>query len=111
SSAIINMTQTALVALPQLAARYGWKNAMKAMGTATVDYFRSADKRFKWFGKGSSWLDRDAWLSMSRSNRLGADELELMKRLNEDGVISITQASSLAQRAETGTKDKIHFNK
>lgn len=111
SSAIINMTQTALVALPQLAARYGWKNAMKAMGTATVDYFRSADKRFKWFGKGSSWLDRDAWLSMSRSNRLGADELELMKRLNEDGVISITQASSLAQCAETGTKDKIHFNK
>lgn len=111
SSAIINMTQTALVALPQLAARYGWKNAMKAMGTATVDYFHSADKRFKWFGKGSSWLDRDAWLSMSRSNRLGADELELMKRLNEDGVISITQASSLAQRAETGTKDKIHFNK
>lgn len=57
SSAIINMTQTALVALPQLAARYGWKNAMKAMGTATVDYFRSADKRFKWFGKGSSgWI-------------------------------------------------------
>lgn len=111
SSAIINMTQTTLVALPQLAARYGWKNAMKAMGTAIVDYFRSADKRFKWFGKGSSWLDRDAWLSMSRSNRLGADELELMKRLNEDGVISITQASSLAQRAETGTKDKIHFNK
>lgn len=111
SSAIINMTQTALVALPQLAARYGWKNAMKAMGTATVDYFRSADKRFKWFGKGSSWLDRDAWLSMSRSNQLDADELELMKRLNEDGVISITQASSLAQRAETGTKDKVHFNK
>lgn len=111
SSAIINMTQTALVALPQLAARYGWKNALKAMGTATVDYFRSADKQFKWFGKGSSWLDRDAWLSMSRSNRLNADELELMKRLNEDGVISITQASSLAQRAESGTQDKIHFNK
>lgn len=111
SSAIINMTQTALVALPQLAARYGWKNAMKAMGAATADYFRSADKRFKWFGKGSSWLDRDAWLSMSRSNRLNADELELMKRLNEDGVISITQASSLAQRAESGTQDKIHFNK
>lgn len=111
SSAIINMTQTALVALPQLAARYGWKNALKAMGTATVDYFRSADKRFKWFGKGASWLDRDAWLSMSRSNRLNADELELMKRLNEDGVISITQASSLAQRAESGTQDKIHFNK
>lgn len=111
SSAIINMTQTALVALPQLAARYGWKNALKAMGAATVDYFRSADKRFKWFGKGSSWLDRDAWLSMSRSNRLNADELELMKRLNEDGVISITQASSLAQRAESGTQDKIHFNK
>lgn len=111
SSAIINMTQTALVALPQLAARYGWKNAMKAMGAATVDYFRSADKRFKWFGKGSSWLDRDAWLSMSRSNRLNTDELELMKRLNEDGVISITQASSLAQRAESGTQDKIHFNK
>lgn len=111
SSAIINMTQTALVALPQLAARYGWKNALKAMGAATVDYFRSADKRFKWFGKGSSWLDRDAWLSMSRSSRLNADELELMKRLNEDGVISITQASSLAQRAESGTQDKIHFNK
>lgn len=111
SSAIINMTQTALVALPQLAARYGWKNALKAMGAATVDYFRSADKRFKWFGKGSSWLERDAWLSMSRSNRLNADELELMKRLNEDGVISITQASSLAQRAESGTQDKIHFNK
>ena len=111
SSALINMTQTALVALPQLASRYGWKNAVKALSGATVDYFRSADKRFKWFGKGSSWLDRDAWLSMSRSKHLNADDLALLKRLNEDGVISITQASSLAQRAESGTQDKIHFNK
>lgn len=111
SSAIINMTQTALVALPQLAARYGWRKALMALGSSTRDYFRSADKRFKWFGKDSSWLDRDAWLSMSRSSKLNPEELALMKRLNEDGVISITQASTLAQRAETGTQEKIHLNR
>lgn len=38
---IINATYTAL------AVRYGWKNATKALGMATVDYFCSADKRFK----------------------------------------------------------------
>lgn len=107
SSAIINATQTALIALPQLAARYGWKNATKALGRATVDYFRSADKRFKWFGKDSSWLDKDAWMSMGRSRHLAKDEINLIKRLNDDGVISITQASSLAQRSEAA-KDRLH---
>lgn len=107
SSAIINATQTALIALPQLAARYGWKNATKALGMATVDYFRSADKRFKWFGKDSSWLDKDAWMSMGRSGHLAQDEIDLIKRLNDDGVISITQASSLAQRSEAA-KDRLH---
>lgn len=107
SSAIINATQTALIALPQLAARYGWKNATKALGMATVDYFRSADKRFKWFGKDSSWLDKDAWRSMGRSKHLSQDEIDLIRRLNEDGVISITQASSLAQRSEAA-KDRMH---
>lgn len=107
SSAIINATQTALIALPQLAARYGWKNATKALGRATVDYFRSADKRFKWFGKDSSWLDKDAWMSMGRSKHLAQDEIDLIKRLNDDGVISITQASSLAQRSEAA-KDRLH---
>lgn len=107
SSAIINATQTALIALPQLAARYGWKNATKALGRATVDYFRSADKRFKWFGKDSSWLDKDAWRSMGRSKHLSQDEIDLIRRLNEDGVISITQASSLAQRSEAA-KDRMH---
>lgn len=111
SSALINATQTALVALPQLAARYGWRNATKALGRATVDYFRSADKRFKWFGKDSAWLDKDAWISLGNSKHLAADEIELIKRLNEDGAISITQSSSLAQRAETGTQDKVHMNK
>ncbi len=102
SSAVVNMTQTALVALPQMASRYGWKNAMKALSQATIDYARSPDKRFSWLGK-------DAWISLSRNDRLPADERAMIQRLREDGVIEITQAAALAQHAETDSQSKVNL--
>lgn len=104
SSAVVNMTQTALVALPQLAARYGWKNAMKALTQATIDYARSPDKRFSWLGK-------DAWISLSRNDRLPEDERAMIQRLRDDGVIEITQAAALAQHAETDSQSKVNLPK
>lgn len=46
-------------------------------------------------------------MSMGRSGHLAQDEVDLIRRLNEDGVISITLASSLVQRSEAA-KDRMH---
>ncbi|MGQ0592702.1 MAG: PLxRFG domain-containing protein, partial [Gammaproteobacteria bacterium] len=80
ASAIVNITQTPLVAYPILATRHGWGAAAKALTGATRDYFRG---RFTVEGA------------------LQGEELAAYRRFLADGVIDKTQSHDLAGMSET----------
>lgn len=80
ASAIVNITQTPLVAYPILAARHGWGAAAKALNGAMGDYFRG---RF------------------SVEGSLKGEELDVYQRFLADGLIDKTQSHDLAGQSET----------
>jgi hypothetical protein len=80
ASAIVNVTQTPLVAFPILAARHGWGRAGKELNRAMVDYFKG---RF------------------SIEGALQGEELAAYKRFLGDGVIDRTRTFDLAGQSET----------
>jgi hypothetical protein len=41
AAGLVNMTQTPVVSLPVLAAKFGWRSASAEMATATIDFFRT----------------------------------------------------------------------
>lgn len=83
AAAIVNTTQTVMVALPVMAAKYGWANTIKALNAAAADYFKG---RF------------------SIEKTLSGDELKAYRQYVEDGLIDKTLAHDLAGQSETPSK-------
>ena len=80
AAALVNVSQTPLIAYPVLAARYGWKQAGQALLQATRDYFKGGFE----IGK-----------------RLSGDELNAYDNLVRDGVLDKTYTHDLAALKET----------
>lgn len=89
ASALVNISQTPLVAFPILANRFkglGSITAMTALGKASADYFTSKPS----LASGPSLVD---------NKRLPQEERDMIRALIDDGTIDVTQAHSLAQAA------------
>lgn len=80
ASAIVNITQTPLVAYPLLATRHGWGKTAQALSRATADYF-----------KGGFTVE----------GALQGEELDAYRRFLADGLIDKTQSHDLAGMSET----------
>lgn len=96
ASAVVNMTQNFTVMLPQLGAKYGFAKSASAMTAAMGDYIKHGK-----FKAGTT----EAWQSLTRSTTLKADELALLKELYRAGVLDLTQAHSVAAKADTDQQD------
>ena len=94
ASAMVNLTQNVTVMLPQLAGKYGFVKAAKFMLQAMVDYMRHGV-----FQKGT----KEAWVSLTRATNaaITADEKVMLNKLYKAGVLDLTQAHSIAARADT----------
>ena len=88
AAGLVNISQTAIVAFPELAARYGAGKALKALQKSMLETLQA---RRKWGTRG----DYSTWQNLS------ADERKAFKRWHDDGVIDITQAQMLMGLAET----------
>jgi len=87
ASALVNLSQTPLVAYPMMAARFkARRGAAVELTKASNDYFHSR-------------YELDKGFNMAESARLTEDEREMIKKLIADGTIDVTQAHSLAQAA------------
>ena len=80
ASAIVNVTQTPLVAFPILAARHGWGKSGKELNRAMIDYFKG---RF------------------SVEGALQGEDLAAYRRSLADGLIDKTRTFDLAGMSET----------
>ncbi|MBU2708866.1 PLxRFG domain-containing protein [Zooshikella marina] len=91
----VNLFQTALVALPILGGEFGYAKTNKAMAKATKDYFS--------YGFNKVSLHESLFtLSKARANNdIAADEISMIKELVDDATIDTTQASTLAQQADS----------
>lgn len=89
AAAVVNTTQTALVALPVMAARYGWSKTPQALIKASMDFFD---------GHVSA---ADGVFSAAESSGLTADEQRAFQRWLDEGVIDKTLGHDLAQQSET----------
>ena len=83
ASGITNLSQTPLVTLPWLGAKFGFDKAGMAMSKASKDYFGG-----KW-DKWSGYVLRD-------NPSLTDDERKMLKMLQDEGKIDLTQAHDLA---------------
>lgn len=93
AAAVINLTQNVMVMLPQLAGKYGLMKASKFMMKAMSDYIRHGV-----FKSGT----KEAWVSLTRATKgVSADEKEMLNTLYRAGVLDLTQAHSIAARADT----------
>lgn len=87
ASAVVNLTQTPLVAYPVMAARFkSWKGAADMLAKATQQYF-------------SSPFEKDKGFNLAHNEQLPEEERELLEKLIDDGTIDVTQAHDLAQAA------------
>jgi predicted RNA methylase len=89
ASAVVNMSQTPLVAFPVLATRFkktGTVSAMQALTKAGTDYFTSKPR----WESGPSYLDNP---------KIPQAEKDMITSLIADGTIDVTAAHSLAQAA------------
>nr|WP_323899701.1 PLxRFG domain-containing protein [Aeromonas caviae] len=96
ASAVVNMTQNFTVMLPQLGAKYGFAKSAAAMTQALGDYVKHGK-----FKAGTT----EAWHSLTRSNTLPADERAILDRLYRAGALDLTQAHSIAAKADTDQQD------
>ncbi|QJT28377.1 PLxRFG domain-containing protein [Aeromonas media] len=96
ASAVVNMTQNFTVMLPQLGAKYGFAKSASAMTEALRDYWRHGK-----FKAGTT----EAWRSLTRSTTLPADERAMLERLYRSGALDLTQAHSIAAKADTDQQD------
>lgn len=97
ASAVINMTQNFTVMFPQLGAKYGFASASSALTKAMSDYIRHGK-----FKSGTT----EAWQSLTRATTgVSADEKALLNTLYKAGVLDLTQAHSIAAKADTDQQD------
>lgn len=96
ASAVVNMTQNFTVMLPQLGAKYGFAKSAAAMTQALGDYMKHGK-----FKAGTT----EAWHSLTRSTTLPTDERTILDRLYRAGALDLTQAHSIAAKADTDQQD------
>ncbi|WP_270806261.1 PLxRFG domain-containing protein [Aeromonas sp. QDB62] len=96
ASAVVNMTQNFTVMLPQLGAKYGFAKSAVAMTQALRDYVKHGK-----FKAGTT----EAWHSLTRSTTLPADERAILDRLYRAGALDLTQAHSIAAKADTDQQE------
>ena len=98
----VNMTQTWLVAYPMLGARHGFNTALTELSKASMEYFTSP----KNFDMSLSGIGQsEAWISLSRNEKLSSNEQSMLKVLYDDGTIDVTQAHALSQVSDTDMKN------
>jgi diguanylate cyclase (GGDEF)-like protein len=86
ASAMVNLSQTPLVAFPILGARYGARRAAAALKSAGLEYIASP-------------FAMETGFDISKSKRISDDERKMLDALIKDGTIDVTQVHSLAQAA------------
>jgi hypothetical protein len=83
ASAIVNLTQTPMVALPVMGSKFGWKSASKEMKDATKDFFAGGERTIK--------------------NKLrNKNEEEAYKRWHDEGLLDETISHDLSGYADAG---------
>ena len=94
----VNMTQNVLVGLPVLSGRYGMRRSARFMGAAAKDFVAFGKQKMEGH---EDYLNKPWWSleNIKPSDKISADEIQLIKDLVEDGTIEITQAHSMAQQA------------
>jgi hypothetical protein len=83
AAGLVNLLQTPMVTLPYLGARHGFGKAVAAMGKATKDIMGAKANR------SSGW-------NASDSPKLTQAERDTMRKLQDEGVIDLTQAHDLS---------------
>jgi len=94
AAALVNLSQTAVVALPELGARYGAGKAAAALARAGREVLAA---RMKWRERG----DYSRWASLSDEERAA------FRYWHDTGAIDTTQAQMLMGMAET---DSAHYS-
>ncbi len=89
ASAVVNMTQTPLVAYPIMAAKYGWGRAAKELIEASKDY----STKGKWTGESG--------MTLEGSEKITAGERRMLDQLVKDGTIDVSQSHDLAAASST----------
>lgn len=88
ASAMVNLTQTPLVAYPILASKYGWRRAGGELMKAVNDYRHAA---FTW----------ESGLNFAEAKFLNTGERRMIKALIKDGTMDVSQAHDLASASAT----------
>ena len=88
SAAMVNTSQTALVALPVMGAEFGWSNASMALLKAGRDFF------------GGRTSLKEGVFSAVKAKGLSLDELRAFNQWLAEGVIDKTLAHDLASQSE-----------
>lgn len=104
ATALVNVSQTTIVGVPVLAARFkklGVSGAVKQLGRALRDFGTGRGAVVKRVAGVPIWTD--TW-SVENSPRLTADEKKAMAEGYTRGVIDKTQSHDLASVAETGVE-------
>lgn len=98
AAALVNLTQTAFVALPLAAAEYGWGATMKQMSRASREYFQGGARM-----KPGEWYDLEKHLKTvaAKGGKRAQEELDAFRKLEDRGVIDRTLAHDLIGRSET----------
>lgn len=88
AAGLVNISQTPFVTFPWLGAKHGFPKAAAALTKASKDYF--GGKWEKWSG-----------FVMTGNPKLTADEKNAIRRLEDLGLVTLTQAHDLAGTANT----------
>lgn len=83
AAGLIQLLQNPMVTLPYLGARYGFGSATAAMGRASKDILGAK-------------MNRESGWNAADSPKLAPVEREVMRKLQDEGVIDLTQAHDLA---------------
>ena len=103
AAAVINLTQNFMVMLPQLAGKFGVMKASSFMLKAMGDYIKHGV-----FKSGT----KEPWVSLTRAKSgITADEKAMLNALYHAGALDLTQAHSIAARADTDLQDAKHSAK
>lgn len=94
AAGIVNLTQTAAVAYPKLAARFGWKKSGDALMGALKDYMASDFK----------WTSVDSWKSLARNKNISEEERNFIQSMIDNGTIDVTQSHWIAALADVDTR-------
>lgn len=109
AAGMVNLSQVPIITIPYLTAKYG-KGAYTEF-LAAQKYVYNPKTLNKKQGKNAldtvwkSVSQTDSFLDISKNPNLPMQERKLLEKLQEDGKIDVTQMHSLAQIADTETRD------